>query len=75
MFLGIDVGTSAVKALLLDADGQPVVPADVHIHRATSDVSDAAIDLDEPVPTVKERRESVVVPAGTSAAYGWDENE
>lgn len=60
---------------LLDAAGEPVVPADVHLQHATSDVNDEAIDLDQPVPTVKERRQSVVVPAGTSAAYGWDDSE
>ena len=60
---------------LLDADGQPIVPADVHIQHPTSDVTDAAIHLDEVAPAEKERRESVVVPAGTSAAYGWNEDE
>jgi segregation and condensation protein A len=57
---------------LLDAAGEPVVPADVQ--RATSDVSDETIDLEQPA-IAKERRESVVVPAGTTAAYGWDEDE
>jgi len=58
---------------LLDAAGEPVVPADVHL--ATSDVSDETIHLDERVPAVEERRESVVVPAGTSAAYEWGEDQ
>ncbi|MBW2509456.1 MAG: segregation/condensation protein A [Deltaproteobacteria bacterium] len=58
---------------LLDAAGEPVVPADVHL--ATSDVSDKTIDLEERVPAVEERRESVVVPAGTSAAYEWGEDQ
>ncbi len=60
---------------LLDADGQPIVPADVHLEHLTSDATEAAIDVDEAAPAAKERRESVVVPAGTSAAYGWDEDE
>ena len=55
----------------IDAAGEPVVPADVQ--RATSD-SDETIDLEQPA-IAKERRESVVVPAGTTAAYGWDEDE
>jgi len=58
---------------LLDAGGEPVVPADVK--RVTADVSEEAINLDEPMPAPKERRESVVVPAGTTAAYEWGEDE
>jgi len=58
---------------LLDAAGDPVIPADVR--QVTADVSDEAINLDDPVPGMQERRESVVVPAGTSAAYQWDEDE
>ena len=58
---------------LLDAEGAPVVPADVQ--QATSDVADDAINLDSVAPPADERRESVVVPAGTSAAYGWTEDE
>jgi hypothetical protein len=58
---------------LLDATGEPVVPADVQ--QPTSDVADAAIDLSEPVEMGQEIRESVVVPAGTSDAYGWIEDE
>ena len=57
---------------LLDASGDPVVPADVQ--QATSDVADETIDLEQPAVT-QERRESVVVPAGPTAAYGWDEDE
>ena len=48
---------------LLDATGEPMVPADVQ--QPTSDV----------VETGQEIRESVVVPAGTSGAYGWSEDE
>ena len=58
---------------LLDASGAPMVPADVH--QPTSDVSDYAINLDDPLSPAVERRESVVVPAGTTSAYGWDEDE
>ncbi len=58
---------------LLDASGAPMVPADVQ--KPTSDVSDFAIDLDDPLSPAVERRESVVVPAGTTSAYGWDEDE
>jgi segregation and condensation protein A len=48
---------------LLDAAGEPMVPADVQ--QPTSDVVDTGQDI----------RESVVVPAGTSGAYGWTEDE
>jgi len=58
---------------LLDADGEPLVPDDVA--RPSSDVSDDAINLEYPVTEAQERRESVVVPAGTAAAYDWDEDE
>jgi len=58
---------------LLDADGQPIVPEDVE--RPSSDISDATIQLDGPAPEVDERRESVVVPAGTAATYDWDQDE
>ena len=50
-----------------------MVPADVK--RVTADVSEEPINLDEPTPAPKERRESVVVPAGTTAAYEWGEDE
>jgi segregation and condensation protein A len=58
---------------LLDEEGQPIVPDDVH--QPSSDVSDVTIQLDGPAPEVEDRRESVVVPAGTAAAYDWDEDE
>jgi len=58
---------------LLDASGEPVVPTD--IRRPTSDVVDTEIDLSGAIHTGAERRESVVVPAGTSAAYPWNEDE
>jgi segregation and condensation protein A len=58
---------------LLDAEGQPIVPDDVE--QPSSDVSDATIQLDGPAPSSEERRESVVVPAGTAAAYDWDPSE
>ena len=58
---------------LLDAEGQPIVPADVQ--QPSSDVSDVTIQLDAPAPEVEDRRESVVVPAGTAATYDWDEDE
>ena len=48
---------------LLDATGEPMVPADVQ--QPTSDV----------INTEQEIRESVVVPAGTSGAYGRSEDE
>jgi segregation and condensation protein A len=47
---------------LLDATGEPMVPADVQ--QPTSDVVDIGQEI----------RESVVVPAGTSDAYGWSED-
>ena len=56
---------------LLDSGGTPVVPSDVE--RPTSDVADAAIQLDDFAATT-ERRESAVVPAG-AAAYDWDQDE
>ena len=58
---------------LLDADGEPLVPADVQ--RPTSDVRETTVALDPESPRLEERRESVIVPAGTSAAYGWSEDE
>lgn len=58
---------------LLDASGEPMVPADVQ--RPTSDVGDELVDVEEPVQGAQERRASVVVPAGTAAAYDWNENE
>jgi segregation and condensation protein A len=58
---------------LLDEDGQPIVPGDVQ--QPSSDVSDVTIQLDSPAPEVEDRRESVVVPAGTAATYDWAEDE
>jgi segregation and condensation protein A len=58
---------------LLDATGEPVVPADVQ--QPTSDVVDTEIDLGETVVTGKEIRESVVVPAGTSSAYAYNDEQ
>jgi segregation and condensation protein A len=58
---------------LLDADGQPIVPADVE--QPSSDLADDTIQLEGPAPEPQKRMESVVVPAGTAATYDWDEDE
>ena len=58
---------------LLDAAGEPVVPADVQ--QPTSDVVDMEIDLSDAVAPGEERRESVVVPAGTSGAYAYNDEQ
>ena len=58
---------------LLDAAGEPMVPTDVK--QVTADLSDEAIDFDDATPAIEERRESVVVPAGTTAAHEWHEDE
>ena len=65
---------------LIDESGEALVPADVQ--RPTSDLVDEPIDYrlsDEPVElgdeAVEDRRQSAVVPAGTSAAYEWNEDE
>jgi segregation and condensation protein A len=58
---------------LLDAAGEPVVPADVQ--RPTSDVVDAEIDLSDAIAPSEERRESVVVPAGTFGAYAYNDEQ
>ena len=58
---------------LLDAAGEPMVPTDVK--QVTADVSDEAINFDDATPAIEERRESVVVPAGTTAAHQWHEDE
>jgi len=58
---------------LLDAAGEPMVPTDVK--QVTADVSDEAINFDDATPAIEERRESVVVPAGTTAAHEWHEDE
>ncbi len=57
---------------LLDASGEAMVAADEA--EPSSDRADAP-DQDTPVETGEERRESVVVPAGTSGAYAWNEDE
>jgi segregation and condensation protein A len=58
---------------LLDASGVPIVPDD--IAEPSSDVADEAIQLEDSVPKEQDRRESVIVPAGTAAAYDWNEDE
>jgi len=58
---------------LLDASGEAMVPADVA--QPSSDRVEEPIGHDLPVETGEERRESVVVPAGTSGAYAWNEDE
>jgi segregation and condensation protein A len=58
---------------LLDASGEPMVPADVQ--QPAGDVVDTAIDVSDAAGTGPERRQSVIVPAGTSAAYAWNEDE
>ena len=58
---------------LLDAAGEPVVPADVQ--QPTSDVVDMEIDLSDAVAPGEERRESVVVPAGTYRAYAYNDEQ
>jgi hypothetical protein len=58
---------------LFDASGEPLVPADVQMPR--SDAADTEIDLGAPIEAGEERRESVVVPAGTFGAYAWKEDE
>lgn len=57
---------------LLDASGQPLAPAE--IARPTSDDAEAEDAVVVPDAT-HERRESVVVPAGTTAASAWNEDE
>lgn len=54
---------------LLDASDRPLSP--VEIEQPTSDASDR-IGEAEPL---EQRRESVVVPAGTAAEYAWNEDE
>ena len=58
---------------LLDAAGEPVVPADVQ--RPTSDLVDTEIDLSDAIAPGEERRESVVVPAGTFGAYAYNDEQ
>ncbi|MGD8317098.1 MAG: segregation/condensation protein A [Myxococcales bacterium] len=60
---------------LLDASGQPVAPT--QIGQTSSDVAEGAeaYGADEEQRRPEERRQSVVVPAGTADAYGWNEDE
>jgi segregation and condensation protein A len=58
---------------LLDADGEPVIPSDVQ--QPTADIADSPFEIDDAAPAQEERRESVIVPAGTTAAYEWPEDE
>jgi segregation and condensation protein A len=58
---------------LLDAAGEPVVPADVQ--RPTSVVVGTEIDLSDAIAPGEERRESVVVPAGTFGAYAYNDEQ
>ena len=58
---------------LLDASGEPLVPADVE--QPTSDAANREVDLGGASRNRTERKESVVVPAGTSSGYGWNEDE
>ena len=58
---------------LLDASGEPVLPDDMQA--PTSDLSNEPIDYALTVEAPEERRESVIVPAGTSGAYAWNEDE
>ena len=57
---------------LLDATGVPLVPEDIAL--PSSDLADEALPLEGSTPKEHERRESVIVPAGT-ATYDWDEDE
>ncbi len=59
-----------VEYTLLDAEGEAIVPSDVR--RPTSDLVDEPIDYGLAVEIGEERRESIVVPAGS---YGWSEDE
>jgi len=58
---------------LLDATGEPIVPADVQ--QPTSDVVDREIDLGDEFGAGEERRESVVVPAGTFGGYAYNDEQ
>jgi len=58
---------------LLDATGEPIVPADVQ--QPTSDVVDREIDLGDELGAGEERRESVVVPAGTFGGYAYNDEQ
>jgi len=58
---------------LLDATGEPIVPADVQ--QPTSDVVDQEIGLGDELGAGEERRESVVVPAGTFGGYAYNDEQ
>jgi segregation and condensation protein A len=58
---------------LLDAAGEPLVPG--NLEQPTSDVADEQIDLGGEAEIGRKRIESVVVPAGTSGGYAWNEDE
>ena len=58
---------------LLDATGEPIVPADVQ--QPTSDVVDREIGLGDEFGAGEERRESVVVPAGTFGGYAYNDEQ
>lgn len=58
---------------LLDAAGEPLVPGD--LEQPTSDVAEEEIDLGGEAEIGRKRIESVVVPAGTSGGYAWNEDE
>jgi segregation and condensation protein A len=58
---------------LLDASGRPVAP--VEIGKTTSDVAEEPTELAGVEDDDRQRLESMVVPAGTSAAYAWIDDE
>lgn len=64
-----------LEYVLLDASGEPVIPADVQ--RPTSAGTEQAVKLDDKpaTPAAKERLQSVVVPAGTAARHALEEDE
>jgi segregation and condensation protein A len=65
-----------LEYVLLDASGEPVVPADVQQPTLTGAEAPTLTDDDEATtPAAKPRRQSVVVPAGTSARHAHDEEE
>ncbi len=64
-----------LEYVLLDASGEPVVPADVQRPTSTGDQAPALEDEEASTPVTKERRQSVVVPAGTTARRGFHEDE
>ena len=58
---------------LLDATGEPIVPADVQ--QPTSDVVDREIGLGDEFGAGEERRESVVGPAATFGGYAYNDEQ